>query len=440
MTTPAAHNRMILRRRKFVHTAAALAVTVSVVAYIRMYHILLDAYPSASSTSSPDEQAQAQAQEAQNQQELPAPWSNSSASEVEHNNTPTEPWRRRPRPPLSSLIQDDGKVIGSVEFLLDFAIVGHPKTGTTGLKDWLRLHNDSGIHMPPKEVHALTQKDPANMVQILYNLPPDGRLYGYKAPEDIVYSHVMPLLSHYWPNTKLVVGVRHPIHWFQSFYNFRASVYTASLLPPPEQLIGPCINKLLSRQDRKQRQRQVDGGKDYGLCTDDARFHVHLSHLSKTTSTTTTTTTHNNTAWSSGSSSLSSSSPSVEVPPPTSRLRHRIFLYEQSGQLGDTNSTRFELWQQDLWDFLGLLDIPRMPYPTQQATPPGPFNICLSQYDSLRTVLLQHGKDAAEWIETHFVNHPDVTVSSPNYFRKRLQTWHIDPCHVTRIPDAAGRE
>ena len=398
-----------LRRRKFVHTAAALAVTVSVVAYVRMYHILLDTYPSKQVTST----SSSKNDDAQHQQEdlLPPPWSNSPT--VEHNKS--VPWHR---PPLSSLIRD-GNVTGRVDFLLDFAIVGHPKTGTTSLTDWLRLHSDI-IHMPAKEVHALTQNDPAQMVEVLYDLPPHG-LHGYKAPKDLIRPHVLALLARHWPDTKLIVGVRHPVKWFQSFYNFRATMHSLSVLPAPEHLIGACMNMLPPRE-RKERQRRV-GGNDYGLCTDEARFHVHLSRLS----TTTTSTSKNN----NNASSLS------EVPPPSGRLRHRVFLYEQSGQLGDSDAARFELWQQDLWDFLGLT-IPRVPYPARESTPPGPLDICLPQYDILRTDLLRHGRDAADWIETHLLHHPDVTVSSPEYFRNRLQTWRFDPCN-TVTPDTGDR-
>ena len=386
-------------RRKF-HTAAALAVTVSIVAYIRMYHILLDTYsPSnkqASGTSHDDSPPQ-------QQQGLPArpSWSNSSSAAVEHN----RPLKWRRRPPLSSLIREDGNVTGRVDFLLDFAIVGHPKTGTTNLSEWLRSHSGS-VHMHPMEVHALTENDPARMVQLLCELPPHG-LHGYKAPKDIVYPHVLALLTRHWPHTKLIVGVRHPVKWFQSFYNFRAAMH--AVLPAPEHLVGACMLNLPPRE-RKQRQRLV-GGNDYGLCTDEARFHVHLSRLS------------NNTTANSAIS-LSSSS---QVPPPSGRLRHRLFLYD-SGQLGDPNSARFDLWQHDLWEFLGLT-VSRLPYPVQEPSSPGPFDICEPHYNALRNILLHHGRDAAEWIETHLLDHPDVTVSSPDYFRKRLQMWRIDPCN-----------
>jgi hypothetical protein len=42
--------------------------------------------------------------------------------------------------------------------------------------------------------------------------------------------------------------------------------------------------------------------------------------------------------------------------------------------------------------------------------------------------LVRHGAAAATWIVDYFMHHPDVTVSSPDYFRALLQSWHDDPC------------
>lgn len=45
------------------------------------------------------------------------------------------------RPPLSDLVHND-EVSGDVQFLLDFAIVGHSKTGTTAHMNWLANHEE----------------------------------------------------------------------------------------------------------------------------------------------------------------------------------------------------------------------------------------------------------------------------------------------------------
>jgi len=123
------------------------------------------------------------------------------------------------RPPLSSLIGDKkANITGNVEFLLDWAIVGHPKTATTFTLNWFTSHPE--IQTYPYEVHSLQQGKPALLVSQLYNLPV-GEKYkrGYKAPRDIELFKSLQSLRKYWPNTLLVVGVRHPVTWFESFYN-----------------------------------------------------------------------------------------------------------------------------------------------------------------------------------------------------------------------------
>ena len=138
-----------------------------------------------------------------------------------------------PRPPLASLVNGDN-VTGHVDFLLDFAIIGHAKTASSLFQGWLRSH--PSIHMDRWEWHALTAHQPAEMVRWLYTNLSDSGLRGYKAPRDIVDPGVLDLLAEYWPSTKLIVGLRHPVTWFQSFYNFKAKRYNDT--PNALQLIG----------------------------------------------------------------------------------------------------------------------------------------------------------------------------------------------------------
>jgi hypothetical protein len=40
-----------------------------------------------------------------------------------------------------------------------------------------------------------------------------------QAPGDITQEHVLDYYRKYFPKTKLIVGVRHPIRWFESLYS-----------------------------------------------------------------------------------------------------------------------------------------------------------------------------------------------------------------------------
>ena len=108
-------------------------------------------------------------------------------------------------PRLSTLVDGD-EVIGDVQFLLDFAIVGHSKTSTTAHMWWLADHPE--IQMDKKEVNFLNHRDPAGMVRAMYDLP-HGRQYkrGYKSPHELQRAYVPPMYEKWWPNTDFIVGL-----------------------------------------------------------------------------------------------------------------------------------------------------------------------------------------------------------------------------------------
>eukprot|EP00977_Amphora_coffeiformis_P003397 scaffold630_cov174-Amphora_coffeaeformis.AAC.17 len=113
------------------------------------------------------------------------------------------------RPALETLI-DEERIIGNVQFLLDFAIIGFGKAGTSTLMDWLAAH--PVVAMFAREVYDLVQQRPAHLVQSLYEDLPAGDQYmrGYKNPLEITQPHVLDYYRTYWPQTKLICGLRHP--------------------------------------------------------------------------------------------------------------------------------------------------------------------------------------------------------------------------------------
>lgn len=68
-------------------------------------------------------------------------------------------------------------------------------------------------------------------------------------PRDYGAFSLSTLLS----QTKFIVGIRHPILWFESFYNFR--IHNKVRMPPAEELVGNC------------------GGRMHGVCTRRGNFH-----------------------------------------------------------------------------------------------------------------------------------------------------------------------
>lgn len=165
------------------------------------------------------------------------------------------------RPLLESLISHENKsIIGDVQFLLDFAHVGFPKTGSTSMNQWLRKHPEA--NMPGGEMELLSKGKPTEAIKVLYNLPHGDYKRGFKSPWDIINKGgALQNIHTHFPKTKLIIGLRHPISWFESFYNYRLLRMN---MPHP--------NDLLEREVK-------------GLSATTANFHVYLSRLGKTNMT-----------------------------------------------------------------------------------------------------------------------------------------------------------
>jgi hypothetical protein len=295
------------------------------------------------------------------------------------------------RPPLDTLIGDlDKNITDDVEFLLDFAIIGHAKTATTFTLNWLASHDE--IQMYDHEIHSLHMGKPAEMVDQLYKLPAGSKYKrGYKAPNDIISIEAMDSIAKYWPNSKLIVGIRHPVSWFESFYNYRLQKgYT---MPPALSLIGKCNTD------------------SYRVCTEGANFHLNLNLLGKTNQT------------SPEEKKLLTPSPSnVPIRP----LHNQVFVYDIS-QLHDEDEARSDKYRHDLGNFLGL-NHELSPIVNKAKNRKKDFDICEDRYRPLRRVLMDIAQPASEWIRTYFMQSPDVVISSPRYFNELLLEWMEDPC------------
>jgi hypothetical protein len=111
------------------------------------------------------------------------------------------------RPPLNALVKDGSatEITGDVQWLMDFAIVGYPKTATSAKVRWLAAQKE--IQMYDHEVYHLKDGRPAEMVRELYALP-EGSQYkrGYKAPRDIHNPRAVEAFATHWPKTKFIIG------------------------------------------------------------------------------------------------------------------------------------------------------------------------------------------------------------------------------------------
>ena len=452
---------------------------------------------------------------------------------------------------LSQQQQQDENKTYPYQFLIDFAVIGFSKCGTTSLNEWLG-GNHPEIVMPPgedqfmfrkrslhdvvnntlyprykqywcmkltrevlqREVHMYQRKVYKSRTKYVqqYNkmnnnnsssssssngedtyrktygnttslsaMPvPTNTIkppyFGFKSPNEILTGNALETMQTHFPRTKLIVGIRHPILWFQSFYNFRTVDYYRPLRGNVAKFyVGPCIH-------------------DEHVCTDHAQYHLFLSKLF-----------HPPTYLSSSSSSSSSSSLMVgrgeefegeqQLLQQTVHRQHRrlmnpVFLYE-TNQLRavesitesdgtDTNTSlnttgdrdyddnnnnneqatrlrrrrryeyvkqqqqRQDQFQEDLANFLGLqgTKLSSIPHHRPGSNPGSErrkkhnayrlrkfgIDICKPKYDDVRAVLLEHSINVYNFLYDHIyrsssqVDDDDGNGnSSSNKTKKQLQ-------------------
>jgi hypothetical protein len=116
--------------------------------------------------------------------------------------------------PSAQLCKDPNPNMAIVRYaqpLLDFAVIGFGKCGTTTMMKWLNDHPLTQVFQ--YEVRDLAARKLNLLVQKLYCELKAGRQYkrGYKSPGDINHPQSLGYLRRYFPETKLIVGIRHPV-------------------------------------------------------------------------------------------------------------------------------------------------------------------------------------------------------------------------------------
>ena len=296
---------------------------------------------------------------------------------------PPPPSSSYQKPSLDDLVQG-WNITGNVSWLMDFSIVGFPKTGTSSLMFYLEQYTDS-IFTFPDERCELGWNQHIKLIRALYRQYQPHRRMGIKCPRDLENDLAMSNYNKFFPTTKLIVGLRHPILWFQSFYNFR--VTNEFPMPPAERLIGKCVRA------------------NQGVCTYRANFSKHLKLIEP---------------W------------------------RKVFVYHVD-QLQETtggDSSSGPLFRRDLGAFLSVsrpLDLPMIwvkpgersvTFEKQKKIDALKMDICQGRYTNLRQVLLTQASQSADWIRNVFLSQPNVVVSNPDRFVKLLDAWHVDPCTV----------
>mmetsp|Transcript_31441 Transcript_31441/g.62285 ORF Transcript_31441/g.62285 Transcript_31441/m.62285 type:complete len:403 (-) Transcript_31441:4-1212(-) len=330
-------------------------------------------------------------------------------------------------PPIDSLIHPkNGKIIGDISWLLDFAIIGFPKSGTTFMKDYLNQSNETCVYerefcmKQPSDVPNLVRHYHDAHLKLQQSLKDNYKKinFGLKCPGVLYRKHDLNIYRKYFPRTRLIIGLRHPVSWFESFYNYQS--YRNVSLPPTNQLIGRC-----------------GPDTDPKVCTDRARFHAALARLGKTSMDTEdeisllfglryekfeTKIIENSKQ---GGNDDIDHRRLAEKSTQKDGIPNDIFLYEVR-QVTTEASKQIPM---DLRKYLRVnTDFPDI-FPFKQ-NKTRTINICEHDHDAVRALLVEHGTDAADWIRDYFVNSPSVNLASPESFYGFLDDWKLDPCLV----------
>jgi hypothetical protein len=366
------------------------------------------------------------------------------------NTTTNHQARRIPTTPTSSR----NKNRTSLCDFLDFAVVGFAKAGTTTMGHWLFKHPQ--VIAPRPEMRLLSQNKRAAARKTLKELvdqAPDRSglpnwttLVGYRNPHDIQFPSSLQVYQNDCQATKLIVLIRHPVLWFESFYNYRIQrkeFYSLSSRNPNLLKGGFCSEH------------------PFDVCASTGAFHYYLSQLGKTSLF------WNNNQNNSDERALLPDDAIYQqskTPRQNFELVNPILLVETS-QLDDyhndedndsnsstatntTTSSSREALALSIQSYLGLTRpmpaaIPHAKRTTTATTTsdaikkgskkqqqPHLIDICHAQYQPIHDHLMEVSRNASEWILRYFLQHPSVqTAGHPGQLESILQThWRIDPC------------
>lgn len=278
------------------------------------------------------------------------------------------------RKDISNYIQG-WNITRNVNWLLDFAIIGFPKTGTSTLMHYLSNQTDS-VFIFEHERCGIAWGQTVRLLEALHKNYRENIHMGIKCPSNLESDNALKEYDKDFPETKFIIGLRNPVLWFESFYNFR--IDNGYNMKRPQELIGPCRKGY------------------HHVCTNRANFGKFLKRI---------------------------------------QPNRKVFLYDVA-QLRNDDSLRSERFRQDLSKFLGLdrkLDQPMIWHkPGKGLVEEGKIDICDDQYAELRKILREHASNSSSWIMSTFINHPNVQISSPEYFSSILESWHLDPCPKTK--------
>ena len=313
---------------------------------------------------------------------------------------------------------------------LDFMIAGHPKTGTTTLV--ANLANIAPMKVKDFCVSGMSPllsyifiKWPRDFPEI-QDQPdkyiPDQKLQmrGAKCPRFLADSKLLLGYGYAYPKTKLIIGMRHPVLWFTSFFNMGnvGDLYSRMKLCPHYHDIDPITGEPNDVQKHDGEVPEVCLGEcrcGIPVCFHRARLHLPLARVGKTPLSS-----------KEERDLLSPGDPDGGENLFNGKLRNPIFVYEQTQMKEDT-------YWDEVAGFLGLSHIPNAHYKSAHGKGHNK-TLCIEYYDEFRAEMMAHSYNVSVWLEEYFLpvgldpNRPDVVIANPESFRTIIETYKHDPC------------
>ncbi|KAG7351860.1 hypothetical protein IV203_007908 [Nitzschia inconspicua] len=316
---------------------------------------------------------------------------------------------------------------------LDFVIAGFPKCGTTTLMATLGQLAPMPIkdvcELPPKLLSMVYQEWPLQYGGFTINGTTSSLLLlrGNKCPAFIgnMGGAMMKIFSNSLKRTKFIIGIRHPVLWFQSFWRMQGGKD-----PYQRQMTCPCRPNQWGLRVCRNTTKQVEfcwnecGGNNI-LCLARTRFHVALAQMGKTALT------KEERQWLApkdfdGGDRIIS----LEIP-------NDIFIYELTKLQDGT------MWEE-LAAFLRVSKIPKQNYHGAKGKHLSYLNICDAKYDDFRAMIMPYSYELSVWLLEYLLpvardpTRNDVTVANIDSVAAIFETYKVDPCGrlVLQIDDS----
>jgi len=296
--------------------------------------------------------------------------------------------------------------------IFDFIVAGFPKCGTT------TMIANLGHLAPVPALDICTpvsntvwyaynnwQKDHNNITNVteLHNMKgsdiPSGHklLIGSKCPMYIENDYFLNGWSTHLPKTKIIIGIRHPITWFKSFWKMTSE----NPMTHPELCVGKGCRLSCQR--------------GYLFCIFRARFHLYLARLGKTSLS------KEERKW------LAYDDPDGGDNLKVFNITNSVFVYAQE------DLSESYVWEE-LAQFLNVDNVPNTDFKGSPGRKKKPLDFCHNDHNAFRSKMMLISYDLAMWMQNYFIpvakdeSRSDVVIPRPDRMMELLESYKLDPC------------